>query len=182
MQFYSMKFATVFLVLSLVLTGGATSLPSVAGVTTINDSRLEDINNTPNIGRGYSPSTNTYQSYCMDEVVLTKPTMDFEYTFEDVSSASSSSTSSSTSVEANAKYKFLSVSIKADSTTQSGTTEKRQMLLATIKAKKYYSAMNEAKSKLSGMAAELLKGKDKDLVSFFNACGPYYIKSLTRSS
>ncbi|MBF0313238.1 MAG: hypothetical protein HQK50_14325 [Oligoflexia bacterium] len=175
-----------FLGCSLVFLGSSftltTSTTAIASVTGISDSRLEDINVTPNIGRGYSPSTNTFQSLCMDEIVTTKPSANLEYTFEEVTEESLRSSSSRTTVDGNFRYAFLRGSIRAESNTSGTETKKSLRILATIKLKKYYAAMDESKSTLAPMAAELLTGNEKDMVSFFNACGPYYVKSLTRVS
>ncbi len=41
-----------------------------AGPTIIRDNRITDLAATPTLGRGYSIGTNTFQSTCMEEVVL----------------------------------------------------------------------------------------------------------------
>jgi hypothetical protein len=55
-----------------------------AGPTIIRDNRVTDLSTTPNLGRGYSIGTNTFQSACMEKVVITEPSYDMKYSFEQV--------------------------------------------------------------------------------------------------
>ena len=64
-----------------------------AGPTIVRDSRAQDTGTTPVLGRGYSISTNTFQSACLAEVVITEPSYDFQYRFEEAKEAVSNSTS-----------------------------------------------------------------------------------------
>src|SRR5688572_12029079 len=73
-----------------------------AGPTILRDELVEDTAVTPSLGRGYSMSTNTYQSMCLIDVVATAPSFDFDYTFQEISqeqmySAASSNSSSGAS-------------------------------------------------------------------------------------
>jgi len=70
-------------------------LPVIGGPTIIRDSRITDTALTPVLGRGYSIGTNTFQSTCMDNVVITEPSYDLSYTFNSIE-ASSETTSTST--------------------------------------------------------------------------------------
>ena len=88
-----MRFLTFLAVLGL-------SMPVYAGPTLIKDSRVRDLTATPVLGRGYSISTNTFQSTCLKDVVITEPSYDFQYTFReyDKSSMRASSGTSQSSV------------------------------------------------------------------------------------
>lgn len=55
-----------------------------AGPTIIRDNRVTDLATTPTLGRGYSIGTNTFQSSCMQNVVITEPSYDMKYTFEQI--------------------------------------------------------------------------------------------------
>lgn len=57
-----------------------------AGPVVIRDNRVTDIGTTPVLGRGYTMSTNTFQSICLKDVKLTEPSYDFTYRFEEMQS------------------------------------------------------------------------------------------------
>ncbi|MBF0299736.1 MAG: hypothetical protein HQK51_13510, partial [Oligoflexia bacterium] len=130
---------------------------------------------------------NTFQSICMDNVEITKGSGDLEYVFEIVDQSWLDSKIQNRAFESMAEN--TSLETIRNTLKRSGTdlvTEIRNnskgMILVTLKLKKYYSAINEGKSKLSSYAQELLGGDKKDLISFFNACGAYYVRSLVRVS
>ncbi|MBF0313239.1 MAG: hypothetical protein HQK50_14320 [Oligoflexia bacterium] len=158
-----------------------------AGVMSITDSRLNDITVTPNVGRGYSPSTNTFQSVCMDNIEVMKGSSDLEYTYETIDKSWLESKMQSRSYD-NAENKtaldMINNTLKRNGTNIISAVDdvKTGMILVTIRLKKYYSAMNESKSKISAFAENLLGGDKKDLISFFNSCGPYYVRSISRLS
>src|SRR5262245_3414638 len=55
-----------------------------AGPTVIRDVMLQDTAITPTLGRGYSISTNTFQSMCLTDVVGTTPSYNFDYDFREL--------------------------------------------------------------------------------------------------
>lgn len=67
----------VFLLLCVALVVAPVSL-SLAGPTIIRDQMVQDLNVTPVLGRGYSIATNTMQSTCLTDVVLTDPSYNFQ--------------------------------------------------------------------------------------------------------
>jgi len=66
----------------MVLVLGLFSVTLIAGPTVIQDNRVTNLATTPVLGRGYSIATNTYQSTCLKDVVMTEPSYDFTYTFQ----------------------------------------------------------------------------------------------------
>jgi len=58
--------------------------PLSAGPTIIRDNRITDLSITPVLGRGYSIGTNTFQSSCMQNVVVTEPSYDMKYSFTQI--------------------------------------------------------------------------------------------------
>src|SRR2546430_1785016 len=72
-----------------------------AGPTIVRDTRITDLGTTPVLGRGYSLATNTFQSACLKDVVITEPSYDFQYLFKELESSSSSSSENSYSVGGN---------------------------------------------------------------------------------
>jgi len=179
-----------------------------SGPTIIRDSRITDTAITPVLGRGYSIGTNTFQSTCMEDVVITEPSYDFTYTFDSIEKArdrkrttkSESSTAGTQSSEYkgkrsyrdnsgrwrgtnSAQYRSAYKRMRSRSGKFTGTgTEKlySHIIEANIKVITYYASVDEAKSKLSESAASLLT--KKDLPGFFNSCGPYYVRSIGREA
>lgn len=167
-----------------------------AGPTVIKDNRVTDTATTPVLGRGYSLGTNTYQSTCMKEVVITEPSYDMEYMFESIedsgttTSSSTNQDSSNTSVSAKAGFKFgrHNASAGLDYALSSGSKSEvidkikyyNHKVLVTINIYTYYASIDESKSVLSDSAKELLA--NKDLPGFFNSCGAYYVRSIGRKA
>src|SRR5262245_50079240 len=104
-------FIPVALVVSSLLT-----VQAHAGPVLIRDSRVQDLSTTPVLGRGYSLSTNTFQSACLKDVVVTEPTYDFQYEFREIDT--SSTNKASTTVSANGTYSsfWIEATAKASAT------------------------------------------------------------------
>ena len=167
-----------------------------AGPTVIRDNRVTDTALTPVLGRGYSLGTNTYQSTCMKEVVLTEPSYDMEYMFESIESSgketnkekAEKSTDTSVKVRASAKFGRHSGSAGLDYALSQGSksetigtkTYHNHKVLVTINIYTYYASIDESKSTMSDSAKELLV--NKDLPGFFNSCGAYYVRSIGRKA
>jgi cysteine-rich repeat protein len=173
----------------------ATDAAVYGGPTVLRDELVTDTAITPSLGRGYSLSTNTYQSMCLIDVVATNPSYDFDYRFQEISndqmkSSSSSESSSSHKSENQTEdhswwfftWKTVTGNTKTDTQTNTTVTTKEeshyQFLLVTIAINVYYNAVDESKSKMSPAAGKLLT--DKDLPGFFDACGMYYVRSISR--
>lgn len=159
---------------------GLVVLPAHAGPTLIRDSRVHDLSTTPVLGRGYSLSTNTFQSSCLKDVTVTEPSYDFQYTFKELET--SSTNSSSTTVSANGSYSGFwieaTASASATAAAQSGRTA--HSILVTLNVDTYYASVDEASTALSATAAALLT--NQDVPGFFAACGPYYTRGITRNA
>ena len=176
----------------------------IVAQTVLRDYRVKDIAVTPALGRGYSLSTNTYQSVCLSDVQTTEPSYDFDYTFFEVndefiqsttssnsnskaSSQSSSHTSSyssscwwcgSKSSGTNTSSQSSSVATQNTSKTTSDKSSKTKILGAILKLSTYYAAVDESASPLSKSALKLAMGED--IPGFFAACGAYYVRGITR--
>src|SRR5438874_11341488 len=145
---------------------------SLAGPTLIRDGRVEDLSTTPVLGRGYSISTNTFQSACLKDVVITEPSYDFQYVFKDVDTSSSST--SSVTVSANGTYSnfFIEATASAGATSAAENGRSAHSILVTLNVDTYYASVNEAGTPMSDSAKALLT--NQDVPGFFSACGPYY--------
>ncbi len=172
------------------------SINLFAGPTVIRDNRVSDTATTPVLGRGYSIGTNTYQSTCLKEVVITEPSYDMEYTFQSMEDTKSTTQKAEdqqkvdTSGSVNVKVKILShnssnginwaVSNQAKTTTINNETYYNHNVLVTIDLYTYYASVDEGKSTMSDTARELLV--NNDLPGFFNSCGAYYVRSIGRKA
>jgi hypothetical protein len=152
----------------------------LAGPTVVRDTRVTDLGTTPVLGRGYSLATNTFQSACLKDVVITEPSYDFQYLFKDVETSSSSSVE--TSVTASGSYSNWWVSAEASASASSASKRGRtaHSIVVTLNMDTYYASVNEAGTPLSESAAALLDRED--VPGFFAACGPYYVRGINRNA
>jgi hypothetical protein len=159
---------------------GLAALPAQAGPTLIRDSRVQDLSTTPVLGRGYSLSTNTFQSACLRDVITTEPSYDFQYVFKELETSQTSS--SSTTVSANGSYSsfWIEATASASATAASQNGRTAHSILVTLNVDTYYASVNEAGTALSTSAAALLT--NQDVPGFFAACGPYYTRGITRNA
>ncbi|MBG09337.1 MAG: hypothetical protein CME68_11300 [Halobacteriovoraceae bacterium] len=146
----------------------------------IKDNRLNDRGRTPSLGRGYSVTTNTLQSLCYKNVDVTIPSYDLQYTFKDIEEGWQSSYSYDVSAKASYSYWFLSANVSSHSSGSGENQKFYHYIYAKIDLESYYNSLNEATSEMSDSAIQLLK--EKDVVGFFDACGPYYVRSIGRHS
>jgi hypothetical protein len=166
------------------LTATATPRVAAAGPTVIRDEMLRDTAITPVLGRGYSIATNTYQSICLVNVVKTRPSYNFNFLFqemrEDGTVARTSSSTSATTAGGGTWFATFSTEARTRRDETTKLTWVRHHMLVTILIDVYYSSIDEAQSKMSPAAASLLTAQD--LPGFFDACGMYYVRSISRQA
>lgn len=168
-QYTENIFMQVFLILILCLV----SLSSQSETTVISGDFLNDLRRTPVVGGGFSLTTEDYKSVCFEKIEVSKPSYDLYYDFQ--------------SIEKNWREQFYHQP-QPDSSTrltywfldQSLETGDSLRILARIQLKSYYAALNESQSQLSKSAQALLE--KQDITGFFDACGTYYIKTISRYS
>jgi len=168
----------VFVILILCLV----SFSSQSETTVISGDFLNDLHRTPVVGGGFSLTTEDYKSVCFEKIEVSKPSYDLYYDFQ--------------SIEANWREQFYRQR-KSDSSARlnywfldnflGGEREQKSVkkghslrILARIQLKSYYAALNESQSQLSEPARMLLE--NQDITGFFDACGTYYIKTISRYS
>jgi hypothetical protein len=183
-----------FMAIIVVLVAMAIGFQLVAGPNIIRDDRITDIGATPALGRGYTLSTNTFQSMCLKEVQITEPSYDFTYRFINVSEKSGSGSSTTTEnfkeVVSDQTSKVINTAFmeelrrikqKQGTKTLVGKENRTfQSIMAIIDMDTYYASVDESRTPLSDSAAKLLE--KKDIPGFFNACGTYYVRSLNRNA
>jgi hypothetical protein len=167
-----------------------------SGPTVIQDNRITNIATTPVLGRGYSISTNTFQSTCLTGIKLTEPSYDFTYTFDSLEKESDlryiDTKSFSSEFRNQLKNKVFSEGKSEESTedrtgrrttTSAVTTETKTFshhIFVVINLNSYYASVDESKTKMSNTAAQLIL--NKDLPGFFSSCGSYYVRSIGRNA
>jgi len=160
---------------------------ALAGPTVIRDNRIRDLAVTPVLGRGYTISTNTFQSTCLKNIRKTKPSYDLTYNYKELKSNETSRniiTNTLTKIAPKAFLDFIDKKVQEieqkKGTTATTTTKKtfKHRIIVTINLHSYYSSVDEANSSISDSAVNLLQ--NKDIPGFFNSCGSYYVRSIGR--
>ncbi len=165
------------------LTTGLTlfcSLMLIAGPTIIRDNRIFDLATTPVLGRGYSLATNTFQSTCMNDIKITKPSYDFNYDFKSMEKETSEKKSTSVGSKIDLSYLAFELKTSGSATTVEGMTSYYHNVRVDINVDTYYASVDESNTRLSDAAKTLLL--NSDIPGFFHSCGSYYIRSLGRNA
>ncbi len=153
---------------------------SFASSRVIRDNRLADKGVTPNLGRGYSIATNTFQSICFKNAEVTVPSYDMRYRFVDIEQNWETSYQGKFDTESSLEFLFLKTNINTHTEVVNNVTYHHHYIFASISVDSYYNSLNEAKSTFSDSAKALLERGD--VVGFFDSCGGYYVRSIGRHS
>jgi len=151
-----------------------------AGPTIIRDNRIFDLATTPVLGRGYSISTNTFQSSCLKNITITEPSYDFNYTFESLQDEKETTRSSTIGGGVDISHLAFAIKTSGSSTTVDGKTFFYHNLRVEVNMHTYYASVDESKTELSDPAKTLLL--NNDIPGFFHSCGSYYVRSLGRNA
>jgi len=151
-----------------------------AGPTVIRDVRVQDLGVTPFPGRGYSLSTNTFQSTCLDYVDLTEPTYDYTYQFVEVDKTNAKSKSVSISASYDQSSLWVKTQVEANVEASKTRSMTSHQIMVVLDLYSYYSSVKEANSPLAQSGVSLLESGD--VAGFFHACGPYYVRGITRTA
>lgn len=154
-----------------------------AGPVVIEDNRVADLAATPVLGRGYTISTNTYQSTCLADVKITEPSYDFTYFFKSVEMEGKGSLDdvlNTRSFTENFRNELIKRFSKVKDAENSGVdrTYYYHNIFVEINLHSYYASVDESASKMSDSASRLLS--NNDLPGFFSSCGSYYVRSIGR--
>jgi hypothetical protein len=151
-----------------------------AGPTIIRDKRITDLALTPTLGRGYTIVTNTFQSKCLANVVVTDPSYDFQYKFESIESSNASHMATAASFGLEVPVAGGTVSASGSTSASSDMTESKHHIYVEINMDTYYASVDESQTQMGSAAAELLT--NNDIPGFFSSCGSYYVRSLGRNA
>ncbi|MCP4294718.1 MAG: hypothetical protein GY786_03845 [Proteobacteria bacterium] len=181
-----MKKAIYSSILFLIITTLLYTLNSFAGPTVITDNRIHDLTITPVLGRGYSISTNTFQSSCLDSVNVTEPSYDFTYLFNSIELEGEGSGELESKIDVKSfSESFRNELLKRITITpkdREGVTETyfKHNIYVEINLNSYYASLDESQAQLSSSAAALLTSND--ILGFFSSCGSYYVRSIGRNA
>ncbi len=156
----------------------------LAGPTIIRDARITDLALTPTLGRGYTIVTNTFQSKCLANIVLTDPSYDFQYKFEslDVTNPTQLAVAANYGLEVSSAAATGAAVAKPAAKPQTSDlqTTRKHHIYVEINMDTYYASIDEAQTNMSSSAEQLLA--NKDIPGFFSSCGSYYVRSLGRNA
>lgn len=150
---------------------------------TVSDYRIRDHDLTPVLGRGFSLATGTLQSSCLEVVERTRPSYDYDYYFTEVKSSSEEEVEKSFEGKFKGSFSYWGVKVKikasVKSASKSNTKKSKRFIIATMRTERYYDSVDEIHARLSSDAHSLLASGQ--YISFFQACGPNYIRSIRRA-
>ncbi len=152
----------------------------LAGPTIIRDKRISDLAMTPTLGRGYTIVTNTFQSKCLDNIVITDPSYDFTYKFETMTSNNIKHLSTMVNFGLKIPIKAVSVTGGGGASTSLTSQETTHNIYAEINMDTYYASIDEARTRLGSASAQMLR--NNDIPGFFSSCGSYYVRTLGRNA
>ncbi len=160
-------------------------IPLQGGPVVIKDNRVTDLAATPVLGRGYTISTNTYQSTCLTDVKITEPSYDFTYYFKSVEMDGTGDIEdvlNTRTFTEKFKNELIRRFSKEDKSNSEGTgrTYYYHNIFVEINLHSYYASLDESTSKMSTSASRLIS--NGDLPGFFSSCGSYYVRSIGRKA
>ncbi len=156
-----------------------------AGPVVIEDNRVADLAATPVLGRGYTISTNTYQSTCLSDVKITEPSYDFTYFFKSIEMEGEGSLDdilNTRTITEKFKNEIIKRLTKTSTPVNNGIdkTFYYHNIFVEINLHSYYASVDESASKMSDSASRIIS--NGDLPGFFSSCGSYYVRSIGRSA
>ncbi|MDM8560974.1 hypothetical protein [Candidatus Parabeggiatoa sp. HSG14] len=158
------------------------SLSAQSETTVISGDFLNDLRRAPVVGGGFSLTTQDYKSVCFETIEVSKPSYDLYYDFQSVETNWREQfyrQRQPDSSQARLTYWFLD-HFGGEQEQKSVEKGKSLRILARVQLKSYYAALNESHSQLSEPARVLLE--NRDITGFFDACGTYYIRTISRYS
>uniref|UniRef100_A0A7S1BKA5 Uncharacterized protein n=1 Tax=Corethron hystrix TaxID=216773 RepID=A0A7S1BKA5_9STRA len=146
----------------------------------INDARVRDKNITPVLGRGYSISTGSYHSTCMNIGTITDPTSDYDYFFVEIKFSTGGSRESGGKLAKTVAAKAVSDRINSNSNSKASGGINYHRVVSVMKVDRYYTSIDETASTLTAQVTQMLSRGG--IIQFFQACGPNYIRAIRRTT
>mmetsp|Transcript_28810 Transcript_28810/g.40511 ORF Transcript_28810/g.40511 Transcript_28810/m.40511 type:complete len:520 (-) Transcript_28810:62-1621(-) len=150
----------------------------------VTDWRIRNHDVTPVLGRGYSVATGNLQSSCLLVEEQTTASYDYDYFFTEIKDTSDDSVTAAFNGKIKSSFSFLwaksTVEASVNETATATTNTQKHFLMATMRVERYYASVDENYSTLNDDARDLLESNE--YMSFFQACGPNYIRSIRRAA
>mmetsp|Transcript_12864 Transcript_12864/g.28403 ORF Transcript_12864/g.28403 Transcript_12864/m.28403 type:complete len:521 (-) Transcript_12864:197-1759(-) len=146
----------------------------------VSDDRVRSKDVSPVLGRGYSIATGSYHSTCLIVNTLTDPTSDYDYFFEEVKTAGRFSAAFSHKMSKTDTFTALGDKVSGDFQLQVEAGASYHHIIGIMKSDRYYTSIDETQAQVLGEVSNILSRGN--VIQFFQACGPNYIRSIRRST
>jgi len=134
----------------------------------IDDERVQTIDISPALGRGYSNETNQFHFICVD-VGETTDALSSNYTYTaDVTFALDEDTSAKVSEKVQKSFGWAKVKARMEADKETSLNYQTQTVMTIMRFEHYYASVLGNRSPLSADAKILLE--EKDYVGFYNSC------------
>lgn len=146
----------------------------------VSDFRIRNKDISPSMGRGYSVGTGMIYSQCVDmnSFDLTEPSFDYQYIFRDLDMTVSVTTSDELTTSQG--WGNIASSVQKTVLMESESRTRTQKVWAFMSVDKYYISIDENRMLLTDDARNLIN--TGLYVTFFQVCGPSFIRSARRAS
>lgn len=144
----------------------------------LTDDRVRSLDVTPTLGRGYSLMTNAFLSTCMEAMITTTSSYNYDYSFSDFTASSNMETELSGDIKTSFAYDFIKEEVNEQTSSSSTSTSSKNYVISIMSIERFYASIREEVTPLSPAAKTLLT--NQDYVGFFMACGSNYVRGVRR--
>ncbi|HVE87387.1 MAG TPA: hypothetical protein VND93_31235 [Myxococcales bacterium] len=152
------------------------SAVALAGPSLLRDARVWGATETPQLGRGYSPSTSTFRSICLAGGPGTEPSYDFTYDFVQVEDE----TDAAVKLDTPWSRAFVQDRMRDFGRLGGANRQYAKHLLVLLDVSTYYASVDESRTPLSDTARDILH--NQGVTAFFTSCGSAYVRGITRNA
>lgn len=149
----------------------------------VKDYRIQSKDSSPAIGRGYSVTTGNILNSCLEfdsATALTNPSFDYQYSWDQYDTTNAIPTISDVTGASSKSAKWLQSCIESETKTLNNPAASLQFIVSLMAVDKYYITSDETQTRLTPDAEYLLDVGYH--ITFFQACGPNYIKSIRKQT
>merc|ERR1719162_527301 len=157
-------------------------LYSTSSPFTVKNNVVRIMEGTAVLGRGYSTTTNSFQSTCLNiNGIATHPSYNYDYHYTDLTRGTHPEQNLAGKVSGFFGYAGIKAAVSAADaySPASHWDPKKYVITVTMRIERYFSSLLEDKASLSDSASKMLI--DKDYIGFFTTCGPNYVRSVHRA-
>lgn len=166
-------FPKIVLTILICFIGVANAAPMI-----ISDNRLDFLEASPSIGRGYSPHTNQFSGFCFQDVGTPTPSIDFKYRWKELSRQDLGTIRGDEFYEKIPVQEFVKTFFKEFKVVRSGREEKKIPLVNLLFGLKIESQVYSAEdSGLKLAISSVRQLKDQQYDAFLRTCGSHFVRS-----